>query len=211
MLKKVSLVVVALLVTASLAIATPVIKLGDASGVFGAGNTNVSTVAVGGLYEAYIWVSSDLVGTSGTAGLDNAQVFLQYNSALVNLNGGTIASLEALAGNPFGTVWTGPTTGTLGGLDYASGALLPSANVSAIPLTKIIKATFKVAALGATSTVTLTADAGDEIHQSFVVNSANGDSQFFAASSPSQSVTFTPEPATMALLGLGGLLLRKKK
>jgi hypothetical protein len=201
------LVLVLVLGMATMASAVPVMKLGDAAGAFGTGNTNITTVSAGGTYDLYVWASSDLVLNPDdiTTGLDIAQVFLQYDTSKVNLTGGLIANLVALS-NPFGTSWSGRSQGTYNSLGYAEGALINVNGVDAYALQQIVKMSLTVASLGATTTVTMTPNA-TMTHQSFQGNSVMGD-QYFATAG---SVTFVPEPMTIMLLGLGGLFLRRRK
>jgi len=212
-----------ILSAATLATASPMIKLGDINGVFALGNTNVSTVAAGGLYEVYVWASSDRAlsyypeddpdfpgEVIPSSGVDNFQFFLQYNAALVNLDGGLISKIVAINPSPmYATPWSGRTQGTFGGLNFCEGALIPAANADVFGMTKIAKVIFKVATIGANTKVTLTADAS-LTHQSKIGNSAAGLDFFAASGANTQSVTFVPEPATLMILGLGGLLLRKR-
>jgi len=207
------LVLMLVLGLASLASATPVMLLGDAAGAFGTGNTNITTVPAGGAYALYVWASSDLAlgydeygEVIPTSGLDNIQVFLQYDTSKVNLTGGLTSNLAAVSGNPYGTTWSGRSQGTYDGLGFAEGALLPSGNVDAYALRQMIKMTVTVATLGNTTTISMLPNVS-ATHQSFQSNSVMGD-QYFATAG---SVTFVPEPMTIMLLGLGGLFLRRRR
>jgi hypothetical protein len=200
------LVLALVLGMATMASATPVMKLGDATAAFSTGSSTM-TMSAGGTYDLYVWASSDLVFNPDdiTTGLDNIQVFLQYDTTKVNLTGGLISNLSAVAGNPFLTAWYGKSQGTFDSLGFAEGALVNMAGVDAYPLQQVMKMSLTVATPGATTTVTMMSPGGN--HESFQGNSVMGD-KYFATTG---SVTFVPEPMTIMLLGLGGLFLRRRK
>jgi hypothetical protein len=156
---------------------------------------------------------SDGEGTpDNRTGLDTIQVFLQYDITKVGLTGGSVSRLSALSGNPFGTSWTGRTTSTYNGLNYAEGALIPSSNVDQFGWTKIMQVYLTVGAPGTTTTVSLLPNV-TTTHDAFQGNSiviaeGNGEGKYPAIQG---AVTFIPEPMTMALLGLGALFLRRRK
>lgn len=206
------LVLALVFAVASLANATAVIQFGNASGAFGPGNTIISTVAVGGTYDLYVWASSDAVVDFDpetfdpliTTGVDNIQLFAQFDTTKVNLTANSIGNLSAVSGNPFGTTWSGRAKGTFNSLGYAEGALIAAGQVDAFPMTKIMKLALTVSALGQSSTVSMLSPGGT--HETKIGNAVNG--QYGYGTS---SVTFIPEPMTMTLLGLGGLLFVRRK
>jgi len=209
--------VLLMLVVVGVASATPVMRLGDVTAPFATHNTLISTVANGGSIDLYVWASNDIPlayfppddpdnpdGVRPESGLDNAQVFLQYNTTLVNLQTGAISKLVAVTGNPFGTTWSGRTQGTFNSLGFAEGALLPASNADAFEMQKIMKVTFTVATNSPNTTVRMFPNASIS-HQSFIGNTV-AQTQYFG----DDLVTFVPEPVTLVLLSLGGLFLRRR-
>lgn len=205
------LVLMLVLGLASFASASPVMKLGDSAGAFSTGSSSIE-ISPGGTYDLYVWSSSDLSLEYDTddavipsSGLDNIQLFLQYDTTKVNLWSGAITKLSAVSGNPFGTTWSGRSQGTYNSLGFCEGALINMNGVDAYAMTKIMKITFAVTTPGAATTVKLLADI-TTTHDSFVGNSVAG-SQFVTEG----TMTFLPEPMTLVLLGLGGLFLRRRR
>jgi len=198
---------------ASLASAAPVMKLGDTNGAFTTGSSTVE-VSAGTTYDLFVWASNDIPvefdtdeAPIGTSGLDIIQVFLQYDTAKVNLSGGLITNLRAMTGNPYGTAWSGRSQGTYNSLGFAEGALLPASNVDTHDLVKVMRITVTVSNPSVSTTVAMLQNVA-ATHQSFQGNSMDNDAHYFAVEG---SMTFLPEPMTLVLLGLGGLFLRRRK
>jgi len=197
---------------AAMASASPVMKLGDTNGVFTTGSSTVE-VSAGTTYDLFIWASSDVPVELDSdevpvpsSGLDNIQIFLQYDTAKVNLSGGLVTNLRAMAGNPFGTIWSGRSQGTYNSLGFAEGALIAAGNVDTYAMMKVMRITVTVATPGASTTVTVKPNVSTT-HQSFQSNSIAGE-MYWAVEG---SMTFLPEPMTLVLLGLGGLFLRRRR
>jgi hypothetical protein len=194
---------------ASISNAAVVTMLGDASGTYSGGSKTV-TVTYPVDYTLYVWGSSDLAIESDSdgnplpeTGLDNIQMFLQYDTTKVNLKGGLLSNYSAVSGNPWGTTIAGKGQGTYGGLGYVEGAMLSTSGVDAYSLQKIFKIVLTATQGGSAS---LKANVSGT-HQSKQGNSVAG-TDYWATEG---SITFVPEPMTIGLLGLGALFLRRRR
>jgi hypothetical protein len=204
------LVLLMVLVMASIASATPLMKLGDATAPFTSGSATATLSR--STFDLYVWASSDIMFNSDSdgqgdpdprTGLDCIQVFLQYDTTKVNLTGGLISNLAAVPGNPYGTTWTGRRQGTYDGLGFCEGALLPSINVDVFPLQKIMKASFTFVDWGSITML----PSVSSTHQSLQGNSVAVGGMYPAI----RGEIWAPEPMTIGLLGLGAVLIRRKR
>lgn len=200
MFKKTSFVVFVLLLTASLASAVPVIRFGDSVAPFG-GNYYPTFTST---YDLYIWASNDIAYNPDASdptvtGVDNIQIAIQFSDITkVNLQGGAISKFTAVSGNPFNT--TTVSGKAYVGTDKVLGGLLNLDGVDQFGMTKIFKLTLDIKGFASVSFL----NTGSP-RETYIGNSTVG-SKYLSSGSFS-----TPEPATLLLLGLGGVILRRKK
>jgi hypothetical protein len=188
---------------ASIASAVPVMHLGTSTAPFPTDNTTI-TIAESGVigYELYLWASSDIPWEEGVpeTGVDIAQLALQLNDiSKIDLQGHSITKFTAVSGNPMGT--TVVAGRAYDGTDKIKGALLSVDGVGPFSMSMLFKLVLDVYPGGTATCLNLASPL-----ETYIGNTVAG-TKYRAF----DSVSFVPEPATIALFGLGGLLLRRRK